>query len=48
MEIKTIKKSQMEATLEMKKIRSYKCKHYQQNIKDRRGKLRCRRYHKRN
>jgi hypothetical protein len=33
MEIKTIKKSQRETTLE---IRSHRCKHHQQNTRDRR------------
>jgi hypothetical protein len=29
-----------------KEIRSHRCKHYQQNTRDRRENLRCRRYHK--
>jgi peptidoglycan hydrolase CwlO-like protein len=30
-----------------KEIRSHRCKHHQQNIRDRRENLRCRRYHRR-
>jgi hypothetical protein len=29
-----------------KEIRSHRCKHHQQNIRDRRENLRCRRYHR--
>jgi predicted nucleic acid-binding Zn-ribbon protein len=50
MEIDTIKESQTETTLEIenlgKKIRSHGCKHYQQNTRDRRQNLRCRRCHR--
>lgn len=46
-EVNTIKKTQMEANLAMKttrkEVRNYRCKYYQQNIRDRRGNLRCRR-----
>jgi hypothetical protein len=50
MEIETIKNSQRETTLEIKKTkkenRSHRYKHHQQNKRDRRKNLRCRRYHK--
>jgi hypothetical protein len=46
MEIETIKKSQRETTLEIenlgKEIRSHRCKHHQQNTRDRRENLGCR------
>jgi hypothetical protein len=48
MEIETIKKSQRETTLEMENLeifRSHRFKHHQQNTRDRRENLRCRRYH---
>jgi hypothetical protein len=42
------KKTQREATIEMEKpgkeVRNYICKHCQQNTRDRRENLRCRRY----
>ena len=48
-EIETIKKSQRETTLEMENLeifRSHRFKHHQQNTRDRRENLRCRRYHR--
>jgi hypothetical protein len=30
-----------------KEVRNYRCKHHQQNTRDRREHLRCRRYHRR-
>jgi hypothetical protein len=49
MEIETIMKSKRGATLEMENLgkRSHRCKYHQQNSRDRRGKLRYRRYHRR-
>ena len=42
-EVNTIKKTQMEANLAMKttrkEVRNYRCKYYQQDIRDRRGNL---------
>jgi hypothetical protein len=50
MEVKTIKKSQREKTLEIEKsrkeVRSHRCKHNKQNTTDRRENLMCRRYHR--
>ena len=50
MEMETIKKSQRETTLELQKprkeIRSHRGKHHQQNIRDIRENLRCRRYYR--
>jgi hypothetical protein len=48
MEIETIKESQREITLELEKprkeIRSHRCKHHQQNTRDRRENIRYSRY----
>jgi hypothetical protein len=49
MEIETIKKSQRETTLGIENlgaIRSHRWKHHQQNTRDRRENLMCRRYHR--
>jgi hypothetical protein len=50
MEIETMKKLQREIILEIEKprieIRSHRCRRYQQNTKDKRENLRCRRYHR--
>jgi hypothetical protein len=50
-EVETIKKTQMEANLEMEKsrkeARNFRCKHHQRNTRNRREDLRCRRYHRR-
>jgi DNA anti-recombination protein RmuC len=50
MEIETIKKSQKETALELENLgnrfMSHRCKHHQQNTRDRRENLRCRRYHR--
>ena len=50
MEVETIKKSQRETTLKTetlgKKIRNHRCKHQQQNTRDGRENLRCRRFHR--
>jgi hypothetical protein len=49
-EVEIIKKTQMEAPgngKPRKEVRNYKCKYYQQNTRDRRGNLRCRRYSRR-
>jgi hypothetical protein len=47
-DLETIKKTQMEANLEMEKskkeVRNYKCKYQKQNTKDRRENRRYRRY----
>jgi hypothetical protein len=49
-EEETIKKSQRETTYvdrkPRKEIRNHRCKHHQQNTKDRRENLRCRRFHR--
>jgi hypothetical protein len=48
-EIETKKKSQREKMLEIEnlgKIRSHKYKHHQQNTRDRRENLRCRKYNR--
>ena len=49
MEKETIKKSQRETTLELENLgsyRSYKCENHQQNTRDRRENLMCRRSHR--
>jgi hypothetical protein len=47
MEIETIKKSQRETTLELENLgKRSGVKHHQQNTRDRRENLRCRRYHR--
>jgi hypothetical protein len=50
MEVDTIKKTQSEATLEIetlgKKIWNHRCHHQQQNTRDGRENLRCRRFHR--
>ena len=49
MEVETIKKTQRETTLEIEilgKIRNHRCKHQQQNTRDGRDSLRCRRFHR--
>ena len=49
-EVDTIKKPQSEATLEIeilgKKIWNHRCKHQQQNTRDGRENLRCRKFHR--
>jgi hypothetical protein len=45
MEIETIKKSQKETTLEIE-VRSHRCNYHQQNTRDKRENLRCRRYNR--
>jgi TolA-binding protein len=50
MEEETMKKTQRETNLEIetlgKKIRNQRCKHQQQNTRDGRENLRCRRFHR--
>jgi hypothetical protein len=47
MEIETIKTSQRETTREIENLgKRSRCKHHQQNTRDRRETLRCRRYHR--
>jgi hypothetical protein len=49
MELETIKKSQREIALELENLgkrSGVRCKHHQQNTRDTRENLRCRRYHR--
>jgi DNA anti-recombination protein RmuC len=51
MELETIKKSQRETNLEIENLgrkSGHRCKHHQQNKRDRRENLRCRGYHRKN